>query len=153
MIQPLAPEGIVEAAPPSSRSVSEEFRARLEAEDVLVAQRASWLILSQSFLFIAYTGALVARPTHAHVTQITQLLHVFPLLGLVIVGAVYSSIWAALLTSRALRRGFEALDPERASPLDAIPGTALRRLGNLAAHVPPLAIGTTWVYLLATNWL
>ena len=111
----------------------------------------SWLILSQSFLFIAYTAALVARPTHAHSDQIARLLHVFPVLGLVIVAGVYASIWAALLSIRALRLSFEALEPRHPGPFDAIPGLRVRQLGNVAAHVPPLAIGATWVWLLVTN--
>jgi hypothetical protein len=61
------------------RSLSEEFRARSEADYALIAQRVSWLILSQSFLFIAYTAALVARPPNTHSAQVRHLLHVFPL--------------------------------------------------------------------------
>jgi hypothetical protein len=76
---------------------------------------------------------------------------VFPALGLVIVARVYASIWAALLSIRALRRSFEALGPGDAGPFDDIPGPGVRRLGNVAAHVPPLAIGATWLWLLATS--
>jgi hypothetical protein len=136
---------------PSSRSVSEEFRERLDAEDALIAQRVSWLILSQSFLFIAYTAALVARPTHAHADQIGHLLRVFPVLGLVIVAGVYASIWAALLSIRSLRRTFQALERRHAGPFDGIPSGRVRGMGNVAAHVPPLAIGATWIWLLTTN--
>jgi hypothetical protein len=117
----------------------------------LVAQRLSWLILSQSFLFIAYTAALVAWPTTAHVDQIDRLLHVFPVLGLVIVAAVYASIWAALLSIRALRLSFDALEQRYASPFEGIPSRRIRGLGNVAAHVPPLAIAATWIWLLTTN--
>jgi hypothetical protein len=134
-----------------SRSFSEEFRERLDAENSLVAQRVSWLILSQSFLFIAYTGALVARPTHAHAGQITRLLRAFPVLGLVIVAGVYVSIWAALLSIRALRRCFDSVEPHQANPFDQVPGSGVRRLGNVAAHLPPIAIGATWIWLLTTN--
>jgi hypothetical protein len=109
------------------------------------------LILSQSFLFIAYTGALVARPPESHAHQITRLLHVFPVLGLVIVAGVYASIWAALLSIRSLSRRFDALEPKHANPFDQIPGRRLGELGNIAAHVPPLAIGITWLWLLTTN--
>jgi hypothetical protein len=78
---------------------------------------------------------------------------VFPVLGLVIVAGVYASIWAALLSIRALRLSFGSLEHVQAGPFDAIPGRRVRRLGNVAAHVPPLAIGATWIWLLATNSL
>jgi hypothetical protein len=117
----------------------------------LVAQRLSWLILSQSFLFIAYTGALVARPTHAHEDQITRLLRIFPVLGLVIVAGVYASIWAALLSIRGLRQCFDSIEPDHSNPFDRIPGLRVRRLANIALHLPPVAIGATWIWLLTTN--
>jgi hypothetical protein len=134
-------------------SVSDQFRERLEAENSLIAQRVSWLILSQSFLFIAYTAALVARPPGARESEINRLLHIFPVLGLVIVAGVYAAIWAALLSIRALRQRFTAIEPEGPNPFDSIPGPRVRELGNIGVHVPPLAIGTTWLWLLATQLL
>jgi hypothetical protein len=133
------------------RSFSDHFRARLDAEHSLIAQRVSWLLLSQSFLFIAYTGALVARPSHAHEQQINRLLHVFPLLGLVIVTGVYASILAALLSIRSLRRCFDSIQRQHTNPFDQIPTPPIRRVGDLAAHVPPIAIGVTWIWLLLTT--
>jgi hypothetical protein len=134
-------------------SVSEQFRERLEAENSLIAQRVSWLILSQSFLFIAYTAALVARPPGAHEPEINRLLHIFPVLGLVIVAGVYAAIWAALLSIQALRQRFAAIEPNSPNPFDSIPAPRVRELGNIGIHVPPLAIGATWIWLLATRLL
>jgi hypothetical protein len=131
-------------------SVSHLFREQLEAENSLIARRVSWLLLSQSFLFIAYTGALVARPPNAHAHQITRLLNVFPLLGVLIVASVYASILAALLSIRALRWRFDEIG-EHADPFEDVPGKHIRGMGNLAAHVPAIAIGVTWIWLLLTS--
>jgi hypothetical protein len=102
-------------------------------------------------LFIAYTALIVARPTLSHHDEADRLLYVFPVLGIVIVTGVYASILAALITIRALRERFDALEPDRANPFDDLPTSGVRALGNVAAHVPPLAIGITWICLLASN--
>ena len=136
---------------PRAISLSEHFRERLGEERFLVTQRVSWLLLSQSFLFLAYTALTVARPIPAKGQQATRLYHVIPLLGIVIVSAVYASIVAALLTSRALRRQFAALELEGDNPFDSIPTSALRVLGDVAVHLPPLAIGVTWIWLFITG--
>jgi hypothetical protein len=135
----------------SSDSLSKEFRERIDAENSLIAQRVSWLILSQSFLFIAYTAALVAKPPPSHAAQITHLLDVFPILGLVIVAGVYASICAALLTISALRARFADIEPAHVYPFDDLPAGWVRQLGHMAAYVPPVAIGATWIWLLTTN--
>ena len=132
-------------------SLSEHFRRRLGAEHSLIAQRVSWLLLSQSFLFIAYTGALVARPSRAHEHQIDRLLHLFPVLGLVIFAGVYASILAAVLSIRALWTCFDSVEPDDTDPFDRIPSRGARRVGNVATHVPPIAIGVTWIWLLVTT--
>ena len=131
-------------------SVSEHFHERLQVERFLVSQRVSWLLLSQSFLFLAYTALAVARPGSGREQQATRLYHAVPLLGLVIVAGVYVSILAAPLTSRALRRKFTALD-ERSNPFDGVPNASLRMLGDVSVHVPPLAIGITWMWLIANG--
>jgi hypothetical protein len=111
-------------------SLSEHFRRRLDAEHSLIAQRVSWLLLSQSFLFIAYTGALVARPTSAHAHQIDRLLRLFPVLGLVIFAGVYASILAAILSIRALWTCFDSVEPDHTDPFDRIPSRRIRRMGS-----------------------
>jgi hypothetical protein len=135
----------------STASVSQEYRLLVDGENVLIAQRVSWLLLSQSFLFIAYTAALVANPPTPHERQITRLLHVFPLLGIVIVVGVYVSVCAALLNIRALRSRYEQAEPVIRDPFDGIPSVSIRRLGHIATHVSPIAIGATWIWLLITN--
>jgi hypothetical protein len=141
----------VSATPVSSLSISEEFRERVDAENSLIAQRVSWLILSQSFLFIAYTASLVARPLPGHRTQLSRLLDVFPVLGVVIVVGTYASIWAGLVSIRQLRARFDVTEAVHLNPFDGLPTPRVRRLGHLAAHVPPIAIGATWLWLLVTN--
>ena len=144
-------EGHETSAAPTTRSLSEQFRERLGEEHFLATQRVSWLLLAQSFLFIAYTALVVSRPTPAHEHQVSRLLLAVPLLGIVIVIGVYASILAALLTIRALRARLNALEPEHPNPFDAIPTASVRTLGHAAAHVPPLAILATCVWLLITG--
>ena len=127
---------------------SEAFRTRLDQENLLAVQRVSWLLVSQSFLFIAYTAVVISKPLPARHEQAVRLYHTLPTLGLVIVAGVYVSIIAGLVSMRQLRREFELLEPEHRNPFDAIPSRAVRAFGTVAIHVPPLAIGATWIWLL-----
>ena len=133
-------------AMPGALSLSEPFRDRLGEERFLITQRVSWLLLSQSFLFLAYTALTVARPSPGKEQQASRLYHAVPVLGFVI------SIVAGVLTSRALRREFEALELDHLNPFDSIPGSSLRALGDVAVHVPPPAIGVTWIWLFVAAW-
>ena len=128
--------------------LSERFRGRLNEENFLVVQRVSWLLVSQSFLFIVYATLVVAKPSPSRQEQAMRLFYAIPSLGIVIVTGVYASILAALLSIRALRREFDLLEPEKADPLDTIPNRSIRVMGTIAAHVPPIAIGVTWIWLL-----
>ena len=130
---------------------SEAFRARLDQENLLAVQRVSWLLVSQSFLFIAYTAVVIAKPLPARHDQAVRLYYTIPVLGLVIVAGVYVSIVAALVSMRQLRREFNLLEPAHRNPFDAIPNHSVRALGTVAIHVPPLAIGATWIWLLAAG--
>ena len=64
---------------------------------------------------------------------------------------VYVSIVAGLFSIRALRREFELLEPEHRNPFDLIPGRSVRAFGTVAIHVPPLAIGATWIWMLVAG--
>jgi hypothetical protein len=132
-------------------ALANHFQERLRDERFLVTQRVSWLLLSQSFLFLAYTALVVARPGARREQQAVRLYHAVPLLGIVIVAGVYASIIAAVLTGRALRRQFGALETKRVTPFDPIPNARLRALGDVAIHLPPLAIGATWITLLVSG--
>ena len=121
------------------------------ADPTVGASRRAWLLLSQSFLFLAYTTLTVARPSPGKEDQASRLYHAVPALGFVIVAGVYASIVAALFTSRALSRRFRALGFEHVNPFDSIPNASLRALGNVAVHLPPLAIGVTWIWLFAAG--
>ncbi len=57
----------------------------------------------------------------------------------------------ALFSIRGLRREFELLEPEHRNPFDLIPGRSVRALGTVAMHVPPLAMGATWIWLLVAG--
>jgi len=71
--------------------------------------------------------------------------------SLVIVAGVYISLLAALFSIRAFRTEFELVEPEHRNPFDVIPGRSARALGTLAMHVPPLALGGTWIWLLVAG--
>ena len=133
-------------SPPSQR-----FRERLNQENFLIVQRVSWLLVSQSFLFIVYAALIVAKPSSARHDQAARLFYVVPVLGVVIVLAVYTSIAAAHMSIRALRRQFDLLEPQHPDPFDLIPTSRLRALGSVAAHVPPIAIAAVWIWLEAVG--
>jgi len=130
---------------------ADAFRARLDQENLLAVQRVSWLLVSQSFLFIAYTAVVIAKPAPNRHEQAVRLYHTIPVLGLVIVAGVYISIIAALVSIRELRREFDLLEAQHRNPFDAIPNRSVRALGAVAVHVPPVAIGATWIWLLVAG--
>ena len=136
---------------PGPRAVSERFRERLNQEHFLVLQRVSWLLVSQSFLFIVYAGIVVAKPSPVRHAEASRLFYAVPALGLVIVAGVYASILAARFTIRALWREFDRLQPTHPDPFDRIPNHRIRVLGGIGVHVPPLAIAAFWVWLLAVG--
>ena len=65
-----------------------------------------------------------------------------------IVAGVYASILAAVLTMRALRGEFKALELEQENLFDSIPRSWVRALGDVAVHTSPIAIGAIWIWLL-----
>ena len=80
---------------------------QLEHEDVLMVNRLSWLVASQSFLFTAY--AIVLNQTSAAGTPVTvmrkgQLLQIVPELGLATCGLIYLGVVAGIYVTVALRR-------------------------------------------------
>jgi hypothetical protein len=120
----------------------------LNQEHFLVVQRVSWLLVSQSFLFIVYAAIVVAKPAASNRDQAMRLFYAVPSLGIVIVSGVYASILAAQFSIRALRREFDRLEPAHPDPFDAIPGRPIRVTGNVAVHIPPIAIAAVWIWLL-----
>jgi hypothetical protein len=130
---------------------SERCRARLNQEHFLVVQRVSWLLVSQAFLFIVYAAIVVAKPPPAREEQARRLFYLVPSLGVLIVAGVYASILAAQLSIRALRREFKRLEPEPSDPFDCIPSSLIRAAGSIAAHLPPIALGAPWIWLLTTG--
>ena len=79
----------------ASHIAVESTLRQLEHEDVLMVNRLSWLVASQSFLFTAY--AIVLNQTSAAGTPVTvmrkgQLMQIVPELGLATCGLIYLGV-------------------------------------------------------------
>lgn len=126
---------------------------QLEHEDVLMVNRLSWLVASQSFLFTAY--AIVLNQSSAAGTPVTamrrgQLMQIVPELGLATCGLIYLGVVAGIYVTVSLRR-------EVKQQLTGAPGVRVRRQSSRAPHalglaapllLPPLFCAA-WVVLLA----
>ncbi len=125
---------------------------QLEHEDVLIVNRLSWLVASQSFLFTAY--AIVLNGTSAPRTAILagrqgELLHIVPTLGLATAGLIYLGVVAGVLVTMALRRQLRKLSPGTIRLGSPLPGTqATHALGLAAPLLLPPVFFAAWVVLL-----
>jgi hypothetical protein len=130
-------------------------RARIEHEDNLVAQRLSWLVASQSFLFTAYaiaTNGLASQPPPPgciHFAAQLQLLYqLIPVVGTLTCALTYISILAAVASMRHLRNSYRsrfAEDEKGMPPIVTRP--PIRLFGHSAAVLLPLVFITIWLVL------
>jgi hypothetical protein len=134
------------------RWIHERFRGKIEHENKLVVERVSWLLTSESFLFVAYVILLDINPLHAGPSaQARRLFYLIPGLALFCVLSASVSIGAALYALERARIDFE--DYEREHPHGGYPlaiNTSFwtRWLGKFAAVAIPIALTITWVILL-----
>ena len=133
----------------ASRIAVESTLRQLEHEDVLMVNRLSWLVASQSFLFTAY--AIVLNQTLAAGTPVTvmrkgQLMQIVPELGLATCGLIYLGVVAGIYVTVALRR-------ERKLQLAAAPGVRVRLQSSRATHALGLAAPLLLPPLFFAAWL
>src|SRR5215469_16780068 len=120
------------------------FRSRLEHEDSQIAQRIGWLVSSQAFMFTAYaiiTNALRNPPPAPDGIgifpgQAMLLFRLLPLVAIFTALLIYTSILAAFMEIRELRRAYQhkATVPENLFQ----PSISTRLLGLVAPTLLPL---------------
>jgi hypothetical protein len=129
------------------------IREQIEHEDNLIAQRLSWYVAAQSFLFSGYAISLNAPAQGAfpRFSEQTRLLNVMiPLVAIGSCVAIYITILAGVIALRNLRQRMEKeTDGGGFGHFPPVQGATLTRRMGLAAPVglPPL-FGVVWVVLL-----
>jgi hypothetical protein len=131
-------------------------RGRIEHEDNLMAQRLSWLVASQSFLFTAYAIALngLAVPPLPSSVQpvVNQQMDVYslvPVVGILTCVLIYVSIIGAFKAMRELRHGYRSRFGKDEADLPAIQTNCVTRaMGAAAPMALPLVFIAVWLFLL-----
>ena len=136
-------------------SYGDAVRRQIEHEDVLIVNRLSWLIASQSFLFTAYAimlnGPVLTRNEHfaAHGELLVKII---PLLAISAGALIYLGICGGIRVMADLRR---ELARHRAAignlrpPIQGSPLTLF--LGHCAPLGLPPIFAAAWVILLLTQ--
>jgi len=129
-------------------------RGRIEFEASLIAQRLSWFVAAQSFLFSAYAISLNApfQPASQEYAQQQQLLfHLIPLVAVASCFLIYLAVLGGWFAQKNLRRFlFAQLSDDRLAqfpPLQGSPGA--HALGLAAPLGLPFVFVAVWVYLFA----
>lgn len=142
------------AANPAANDLAygNQVRCQIEHEDVLIVNRLSWLIASQSFLFTAYAimlkGRLQARL--AHFTAQQELLgRMIPAIAIAVCLLIYLGVIGGVLVMAHLRRDLRRHRESIRDLRPPIQGSTLTLvLGHAAPMLlPPIFIGA-WIMLL-----
>jgi len=124
-------------------------RARLDHELVLLNQRMTWMVMSNSFLFTAFAvslGATTGRSS-AYEPVAEALVRLLPLSAIASLVSYYVSAAAGLFAMTRLHRFMKVGDDEVLST--ALVGGRIQRMSGLAAPlVLPIIFLVTWVALL-----
>jgi hypothetical protein len=115
----------------------------IDKELTLISERMSWLVISESFIFSAFTVA-VANQEKAVV--LNTLAYLMPLVGFLIALLVYPSLLAAHTTAQRLkleRHEFELRLPEHLR-VRLLPPKGAHILGSLPAFVIPVMFLVVW---------
>lgn len=137
---------------PSSLEYGDAVRRQIEHEDVLIVNRLSWLMASQSFLFTAY-AIVLGGPLQTRVPRFTDqqelLTHLIPILAITACVLIYLGVIGAVRVMASLRRELARHHAELGNLRPPIQGSNLTiALGHAAPVLLPLAFGTAWMVLL-----
>ena len=131
------------------------FRGRIEHENGLIAQRLSWLVASQSFLFSAYAIVLngLAGETNAPPSRLAAqqllLFGLIPIVAVMTAGAIYISIIAAIRSMARFRHIYRSPFGAAANQLPSIQTDPLTRILGLTA---PLLLPVLFMVVWMTLW-
>jgi hypothetical protein len=115
----------------------------IDKELTLISERMTWLVVSESFMFSAYTMAVA---NHDKAIVLNTLVYVMPLVGLLLALLVYPGLLAAHFTAKWLkqeRHQFELRLPEGLQVKLLAPKQA-HVLGSVPAFVIPVMLILVW---------
>lgn len=117
--------------------------AAIDKELTLISERMTWLVVSESFMFSAYTMAVA---NYERAIVLNTLVYLMPLVGLLLALLVYPGLLAAHFTAKWLkeeRHQFELRLPDDLQvKLLAPPRTHV--LGSVPAFVIPVMLILVW---------
>jgi hypothetical protein len=130
-------------------------RRQIEHEDVLIVNRLSWLIASQSFLFTAY-AIILNGPTQTRTLHFAAhaelLMKIIPLLAISACMLIYLGICGGIRVMADLRRELTRHHKAIGNLRPPIQGTALTLFfGHCAPIGLPPIFATAWAILLFTR--
>jgi hypothetical protein len=117
--------------------------AAIDKELTLMSERMSWLVISESFIFSAFT---VAVANHEKGMVLSALAYLMPLVGFLLALLVYPGLLAAHITAKRLkaeRHQFELRLPEALQVRLLAPKRA-HLLGSVPAFVIPVMLVLVW---------
>ncbi len=117
--------------------------AAIDKELTLINERMTWLVVSESFMFSAYTMALA---NHDKAIVLNTLVFLMPLVGLLLALLVYPGLLAAHFTAKWLkeeRHQFELRLPEDLQ-VKLLAPTRAHVLGSVPAFVIPVMLISVW---------
>ena len=157
--------------PPTDNELLSDLRNRWIHEDYLISQRVSWLLLSQSILFAAFSVVLTAPDNTRHIKLIDILVVGLPILGFSTVICLLIGIRAAMKAQDEIRLMYNKLkDQTLAQPqstqaqnfflkrpqqgqlrpniFELTPSTRVLRDGKMPAYALPVIFAFAWSVLL-----
>jgi len=140
---------------PQELSYGDAVRRQIEHEDVLIVNRLSWLIASQSFLFTGYAiilnGPVLTRNEH-YAVHGELLVKIIPLLAISAGTLIYLGICGGVRVMANLRRELARHHAAIGNLRPAIQGTPLTLfLGHCAPLGLPPIFAVAWTILLLTQ--
>jgi hypothetical protein len=134
---------------------SDAVRRQIEHEDILIVNRLSWLMASQSFLFTAY-AIILNGPTQlrtaAFASQGESLLKIIPMMAISACVLIYLGICGGLIVMANLRRELARHHATLGSLRPPIQGDSPTIfLGHCAPLGLPPIFATAWTILLFTH--
>lgn len=129
--------------------------SKIQHEDNLIGQRATWLVISQSFLFGAFVAAVAEVGRAGTMPRLAKLLLVvIPLLGVLLPVPVLLAVAAASFSLRQCRaeRDRILVTPE-AGELDwpRLDRRAVLVFGQLLPHAAALGFLASWLAILMVH--
>ncbi len=124
---------------------------QIKAEFEVINQRMTWLMVAQSFLFIAYANVWVGLSRGFHMI-LSKLAVIIPLIGIAMAILVRLAIWAAhsvVSQVKDERARFENDHPAFKDYKISVHRREIEhRLGNLPAQILPFVFIVAWAGLL-----